>query len=252
MSVAVLQIIAMVTMLIDHIGAVFMDSAIPWRAVGRFAFPIYAFLLAEGFRHIRHDPARVESHLKGYVVLTLVSEVCYDLMETKPFTVEAARESQSVMVTLLLAFLGLLAIERWRDSPVCVGAAVLLTAFACWAVLSNYRFGGVLLVYGCYWYLEHVLDKPYHVRLLALLGVMAGYLAVYHWARYEFCTGDVYLAKLRTANAIWYTMHVPIAILLAFYKGERGPRNKVYQTFYKCFYPAHMLVIGLLHQFTEL
>ena len=252
MNVLLLQLIAMMTMLVDHIGVVFADNAIPLRAVGRLAFPIYAFLLAEGYRHCRQHPARVEAHLGGLVVLTLLSEPIYDLMEHWPMTAENALASQSVMITLLLAYLGMIALDRWRERPVLAGAAVLVTALMGWVSHSNYRFAGVLIVYLCYGYLEHVQARGFSVRLVAMLGVMAVYLAIYHWARYDFCTWDVYVQKLRTTNAIWYLMHVPAAMLLACYNGERGPRSRAFQMVYKSFYPAHMLILGMLHLFTDL
>lgn len=49
-----LQIVAALTMLIDHIGAVFFPDAIGFRAIGRLSFPLFAFGIAEGVRHTRH------------------------------------------------------------------------------------------------------------------------------------------------------------------------------------------------------
>ena len=43
-----LKIIAAVTMLIDHTGAVFFPQLAVFHIVGRLSFPIYAFLAAEG------------------------------------------------------------------------------------------------------------------------------------------------------------------------------------------------------------
>ena len=58
MTAFTLKIIALTAMLIDHIGVVltslYPDYAhilILFRAVGRLAWPIFAYLLAEGFRH---------------------------------------------------------------------------------------------------------------------------------------------------------------------------------------------------------
>ena len=46
-----LKMIALVTMLTDHIGAIFYPDMIALRVIGRIAFPIYCFLLVQGFLH---------------------------------------------------------------------------------------------------------------------------------------------------------------------------------------------------------
>lgn len=66
MTVFILKLIALLTMVIDHTAAVFSEAVavqllpepavILLRSIGRIAFPLYAFLLAEGFRHTRSWP----------------------------------------------------------------------------------------------------------------------------------------------------------------------------------------------------
>lgn len=51
-----LKFIAMLTMLIDHIGYLFFPSQITWRIVGRLAFPIFAFLIPRGYRFTSSKP----------------------------------------------------------------------------------------------------------------------------------------------------------------------------------------------------
>ena len=114
----------MITMAIDHIGSPILGNYLPFRRIGRFAFPIYTFLLAEGFRHIKGDENRVMKHLSGYILLALVSEAAYDLLEASALTAEAMFESQSVMVTLLLSLLGLMAFDKFR-AAVIIGCTAL-------------------------------------------------------------------------------------------------------------------------------
>ena len=48
-----LKLMACVTMLIDHIGAIFFPYISWFRIIGRISFPIYCFLLAEGIHYTR-------------------------------------------------------------------------------------------------------------------------------------------------------------------------------------------------------
>ena len=110
MNVFVLQLVAMITMFCDHLGDPFLDNNLVFRCIGRFAFPTYAFLLAEGFRHMKNNKTKIEQHLGNLVVLAIISEFCYDLLEVRTFSLENIFNSQSAIITLLIAFLGMIAI----------------------------------------------------------------------------------------------------------------------------------------------
>lgn len=248
MSVFQLQFVAMVTMLCDHVGSSFFNDAVLMRCIGRFAFIIYAFLLSEGYRHFKDDSSRVSKHLGDYVVLAIVSEFCYDLLEAKPFIVSNMVSSQNAIITLLLGFLGLIAIDKWKDKPIQKWSAIALTSLMSFYALSNYKIAGVLIIYVFYYYQEHYLDKPYLQKLLIILGVFVVYLPLYHWARFNFCDLATYFEKLQGANTFWYLTHIPIACLIASYKGELGPISYTFKKIYKVFYPAHLFILGVIYQ----
>ena len=187
MSVFVLQLLAMITMFCAHFGSAFLDNNLFFRCIGRFAFPIYAFLIAEGFRHIKDDSSRVSSHLGWLVVLAVVSEPCYDLLEAKSLSVKDFAGTQNAIITLLLGFLGLMAMQKWQKRPLFMYSAILLTAVANYLLLSNYKFAGVLLIYAFYVYLERFVNASYFKKLGVLLVIFVLYLPLYHWARYDFC-----------------------------------------------------------------
>ncbi|MBR6611726.1 MAG: hypothetical protein IKK93_05710, partial [Campylobacter sp.] len=79
-DVFLLQIIALATMLIDHIALAFFDDNFWMRGIGRFAFVIYAFLIAQTFICIKHNESKITKHLKFYILLAILSELGYDLM----------------------------------------------------------------------------------------------------------------------------------------------------------------------------
>ena len=78
MTTFVLKIIASVCMLIDHIGAVFPS---PWvfrqvlRLIGRIAFPIYAYLIAQGCKHTKD----IYKYLLRLGIFALISEIPFDI-----------------------------------------------------------------------------------------------------------------------------------------------------------------------------
>ena len=91
-----LKVIACLTMLVDHIGAT-MVSGYWLRIIGRIAFPIYCFLLAEGASYTKNPKKYALRLLIGF----LLSELPFDLAFRRKLT----WDYQNVMLTLLLGFL---------------------------------------------------------------------------------------------------------------------------------------------------
>ena len=126
LSGAALKYIATATMLIDHIGASCIEQGllggvtpvpgqagtwlawldIAMRMVGRLAFPLYCFLLVEGFGHTRS----VRRYAGRLLAFGLLSEVPFDwAFFGTPFTLEY----QNVYWTLLLGLLALAALDHF-------------------------------------------------------------------------------------------------------------------------------------------
>ena len=90
-----LKLIAVISMLLDHTGHVLFPGQIWFRYVGRLAFPIYSFLLAEGFFHTKN----LKSYMFRLLFFGIISEIPFDLaFYDTVFTFE----HQNVFWTLLL------------------------------------------------------------------------------------------------------------------------------------------------------
>ena len=64
-----LKLLAAAAMLIDHVGLIFFPQYIIFRIIGRLAFPIFAFMIAEGCSHTR-------SKLRYFLTMSILALVC--------------------------------------------------------------------------------------------------------------------------------------------------------------------------------
>lgn len=240
-----LKLIAMLTMLVDHVGAVFFPGEIAFRLVGRLAFPLFCFCVAEGMANTRSR----SKYLSRLVIFAFLSEVPFDLaLHGEWFDIT----HQNVIFTFVFAVLGIWLYEKpqlisglirrmekdsstyayqYADQVVNLFALAACAGLA-FAFRTDYDAFGVLLVYLFYFSRS---QKPY-VRAGLSAAAMIAYGAL------SSITGDGF--------SVFYLMcwvcAAASAILVALYNGKRGPNLK--WLFY-AFYPVHLLIIGLLSHF---
>ncbi len=198
-----LKCIAILSMAIDHIGAVFFPDVILLRGIGRLAFPIFSFLLAEGFFHT----GDLRRYLLRLGVFALLSEIPYDLA-FHGTVLEFGH--QNVFFTLAASLFVLYGMKKVQEESLKV--LILLGGMGiCEWFGTDYGFLGVLLpvIYAQF------RDR---FRLKLILGAFWNFL----WQ-----PGIQYLGALA-------------ALPIALYNGERGRKMKY--LFY-LFYPVHLLVL---------
>lgn len=213
-----LKIIACVTMLMDHVGAVFYPGQLWIRAVGRIAFPIYCFLLAEG-AHYTSNPSKYA--LRLFVGL-LLSELPFDYALKGKFTLA----NQSVMFTLLFGFLAIEAIGYLKNDF--LKLAISAAAIAAGQYLHT-DYGG------------------YGVALIILLSQCRGNLV---------CQTGVLLLIAWAMNSLrWliFGYRIPIEMFavfamipIAFYSGKKSTSHPAVQWAFYLFYPVHLAIIAMI------
>ena len=250
MDLFVLKLIAMATMLVDHVALAFFSGDLVMRCVGRVAFILYAFMMAESFRHLRDKPERLKAHLIKLGVLFLLSEIPSDLFDSSRWF---DPERQNVILTLALGFSALIAsdllIKKLKNrGPASAAGCVLIWTAACLAAFylkSEYSFTGVLLVGGSYAFVC-VRDRlNTAARFGAATGVIALYLAFYVWSMSGFGDPEVFLVYSRLYSP--YTLGTLAAVIpMALYDGKKGYDSPAFRAVYSFFYPAQFLILFLL------
>ena len=216
--------IAAALMLTDHVGAILLPEVPVLRCVGRLAFPIFAFFIAEGYAHTR-DFGR---YFRRLAILAVVSEIPFNLENGAVF--DPAR--QNVLFTFCLALLTLRGLDRLRREPGAIGYAGAALALA-----AGFAAGELLHVdYGGWGVMTVALFYLCREGRYARCGLLLGMLVLN-----GLCISS------RTVPA--FGIAVPIQILAAaalpviwLYNGRPGVNRHWRWAFY-AFYPAHLLVL---------
>lgn len=233
-----LKLIACVTMLLDHIGAVIvldcfyratgeakgmlLDIYELLRTIGRLAFPIYCFLLVEGVSHTR-SPKRYGLRL---LIGAVLAEIPYDLA----FSGRVDWEDQSVMVTLLLGFM-MLEIMKKCPKPLLKLLIVLPFAMIAQKLGADYGAKGILVIalFACTRELEYK-------HLWQFFGI---------W----FVFSPNHLMMLNWLGGIRWTIQelaAFAALPIALYRGHKSTASRLLQWCFYLFYPVHLLILYLI------
>ncbi|WP_248277992.1 TraX family protein [Paenibacillus sp. SZ31] len=202
-----MQWIAMITMLIDHIGAVFFPHIIELRIIGRIAFPIYAFAVYIGYKHTRD----VQKYIWRLFWIAVISQV--------PFMAAFNHYSLNVVWTLWSALLVLFVIDklpsRLLSIPIVIGAGWFMEISQ-----MDYGIYGLLLVL-LFRYFQGPVLVVAHVVLNAL-----------------------YLL-LHNSSVQMYSVLATAGIAIAQYY-QAGFRMKGPRWVWRYFYPAHLAIIAII------
>lgn len=218
-----LKCIAAALMLTDHVGAILLPEVPVLRCVGRLAFPIFAFFIAEGYAHTR-DFGR---YFRRLAILAVVSEIPFNLENGAVFDLTR----QNVLFTFCLALLtlrGLEALGRERGFGRWAGCGLVLAAGFAAGELLRTDYGGwgvvtVALLYLCR-------DGRY-AKLWLLLA-----MAAVNGLGMGSLTMPVFGGEMPIQ--IFAVAALPMIWL---YNGQAGPKG-LRRAFY-VFYPAHLLVL---------
>ncbi|MBM6724677.1 TraX family protein [Pseudoflavonifractor phocaeensis] len=246
LSAAALKYLAALCMLVDHMGVVFptmmADMGLPgWanllpRLIGRLAFPIFAYFVAEGCRRTR------------FFSRYLLRLFLFALLSQAPFGLATGTWGGNVIQTFFLAAWAIWSFERASQSghsPAVASLPLLVCCVLSLALNCDYGFPAVLLVFALY------LQGENRKRLLLCLGVglaliyliyqpLVGLLSL-PWLSVSMVVR--YLASAFPFQILCWLFSSASLLLLAGYRGQLGIQNK---WFFYVFYPAHLLGLWAL------
>lgn len=232
-SGSTLKIIAIITMFIDHIGAALLEQGFTFgmsqeqfkneigidlqqldiilRMIGRVAFPIFCFLLVEGFLHTHN----VKKYALRLLAFCAISEIPFDLAFFGRFNIRY----QNVFFTLFLGLIVLIISKKLEDRVKGIlgiaGQILIMVIGACCAEMLHTDYGA----FGVYF-----IFILYFLRNQKILRTIIGCISI-------------------LGEGVW-EITAPLAFIpIHFYNGKRGINLKY--IFY-LFYPIHLIVLYMI------
>ncbi len=228
-----LHIIAMIFMTCDHLwGTDLLGEYTFLTCIGRITFPIYAFMIAEGYYHTKD----FKKYIKRLLIFALISEIPYDLMTEStvfyPF-------GQNVLWTFILSLLCMKCIDKIREKKKPVVTLIL----------------GTLVISGFYLAAQLTMVDYYGEGLL--MAVVFYIFRGDKWYNYLFKAASIIYINIEMMNGLVYPVEIfgnsfeipqqAFAILalipIFLYNGKQGPKNKFTKYLFYTYYPAHMMVL---------
>ncbi|MDE5820927.1 MAG: conjugal transfer protein TraX [Paramuribaculum sp.] len=223
LSGSALKIIAVISMVIDHCAYFLMEQGTPMyetmRCIGRIAFPVFAFLIAEGFAYTRNRT----HYFLAIFGFAIISEIPWNLLN-------GADGTHNVMFTLALGVASLAVFDRLCENRVlCLIALGLILLFA-YLIGVDYDWRGVLMIVLFYMLRRHTIvpwaDKSktnystqairqiFMFPLMMHYGIAGAVLATIVIFLYDGTRGHIKGAVAKYSFYAFYVLHLLLIIYI--------------------------------------
>lgn len=215
-------------MLLDHIGFMFVPISTPigliMRIVGRLTAPVMSLFVAEGYKY-------TSSKIK-YGLRLLLFAVISHFPYTFAHRISFFNTELNMIFTLFLSFLVLLVYDKTENSVLRFGLIVLIIALSykfdwgLWApmwTLAFYLFSG---------------DKNKQAVAFTLISAVKIITSYYSYMSLKIGPA----ARLFQCGLLLF---IPFIFL---YNGEKGRGGKFSKWFFYIFYPAHLMILGIIYR----
>lgn len=234
-SASTLHILAMIFMLFDHLWATIIPGNQWLTYLGRLAFPIFAFMIVEGYFHT----SSLRRYALRLLLFALISEIPFNLMYSSSLIYPY---HQNVIWTLLLG-LGLIhlneltAKRRKMWLRILVGCITVIVGFlAGMLTMVDYYGVGVVTILTFYFFRKR--------KWWCLLGQ----IVVLYYMNVEILSGFYFEVTImgHTVPIVQQGLALLALIPIWLYRGRKGYSSKLFQYVCYGFYPVHMLVVYLV------
>lgn len=230
-----LHILAMAFMLCDHLWAIVLSDWQFLTCIGRIAFPIFAFMIAEGCYHT----SDLKKYMGRMLVFALISEIPFNLFVSGRLFYPV---HQNVLWTFLIAMCLIWISEKARAKNRVLFALSVVLCLVLGFVLGlvtmcDYYFGGIYTVL-LFWFFRGRKWWQLAAQAVGLWYINTEIIGGFGWDISFF--GTTFFVQLQA-----FAMLALVFIWL--YNGQKGSRSRAMKYGFYLFYPVHMLILSLAY-----
>ena len=229
-----LHIMAMVFMLCDHLWGTIVPGNDWLTCIGRLTFPIFAFMIVEGYFHTKN----LKKYVLRLLLFAVISEIPFNLaMGSRLFYPIHQNVLWSFLISIGLIFLNEKVKSKKIWLRILVGVATVLLGYIVGIItFVDFYHAGILTVLVFYFFRGRKW-WCYIAQLVCLWYINIEMLGGFG---YEFSLfGQTHFF---TRQGIALLALIPIWL----YRGKQGYHSKWLQYFYYAFYPLHLLILGII------
>lgn len=237
-----IKLLALVLMVLDHIGYYFPGTPIWLRWLGRASFPLFLFCMVWGYHYTRNRKA----HLLRLYLMSVFMTVFGYAADTL-FPTESGYGNHNIFVPMLLTCVLISAVE-WFQKDRKKGGLLLGGIFAVQILYSALPFARNLSGDVMTGIIPNLYLNEYGFEFVAL-GVLMYFLRdkkEYFIAMYViFCINQFSMQMIEGDMGFQWLMILALPVMLR-YNRRKGPGMKY---FFYVFYPAHTFLLFYLANF---
>ena len=229
-----LHIMAMIFMLCDHLWGTIVSGNDWLTCIGRLAFPIYSFMIVEGYFHTKN----LKKYVSRLFLFALISEIPFNLAIGSNFF-------SPIYQNVLWSFLISIGLIHWNEKMktkviwkrIIVAILSILVGYIVGIItFIDYHYAGIFMTLVFYFFR----DKKWWNYLLQLICLW--------YINFEMLGGFSY--ELTILGQTHFVARQGLAILslipIWLYRGKQGYHSKVLKYVYYAFYPIHLLILGII------
>ena len=218
-----LKIIAIITMIIDHIGYLFLNNNIIFRTIGRISLPLFIYTFVQGCLKTTNEKKRITR----LALTAIITEPIFDYVI---FGTLWYPQYQNILITFAIAAISIMFLNNTERTTLDKAFIIVLTSITALILKIDYDIEAMISIYICYFLIKN--NKPICFMFFSFIPFLI-------------------ISIKNPVFILGYLASYVIILLLYSPKFNKKPQYKVVNILIQYCYPLHLIILELIAMIIE-